>query len=47
MVAERFISQRRLIENLIGGIKSEYTGMSSLKQCLNIVAENLRFLIKH
>jgi hypothetical protein len=47
MVTERSISRRRLIENLIGGIRSEYTGMSSLKQCLNIVAENLRFLIKH
>lgn len=29
------------------GIESEYTGMSSLKQRLNVVAENLKFLIKH
>jgi len=45
MVAERFICWWRLIGKLIGGIKSEYTGMSSFKQCLNIVAEILRFLI--
>ncbi len=47
LVAERFIRSWRLIEKLIRSIKSEYTGMSSFKQCLNIVAENLMFLIKH
>jgi len=27
--------------------QSEHTGISSMKQCLIIVAENLRFLIQH
>lgn len=42
-VAERYIYLKRLIVKLIENIISEYTDISSLKQCLIIVTENQRF----
>jgi hypothetical protein len=33
MVAERSVGLRRLVVKTIGGIRSEYTGISSQKQC--------------
>jgi len=41
----------KLVKNdwkiLFWGNQREHTGISSVKQCLIIVAENLRFLIQH
>jgi len=42
-VAERYIYLKRLIVKLVENIISEYTDISSLKQCLIIVTENQRF----
>jgi len=47
LVAERSVFLMKISCKIIGDIRSEYTGMSSDKQCLIIVAENLRFLIQH
>ena len=47
MVAERSIRLERCFVKNIQDIRSEYTGISSLKQCLIIVADNLRFSIQH
>jgi len=46
-VAERLADWWRLFEKILGDNQSEYTGISSLKQCLIIVAKNLRFSIQH
>ena len=43
MVAERFVNLGSLFLKIDGNIKSEYVGISSLKQCLIVVTENLRF----
>jgi len=43
VVAERSVHLERLFVKIIEDIRSAYTGISSLKQCLIIVAENLRF----
>jgi len=37
---------KNLVVKLKIGIRSKYTGISSLKQCLIIVAENLKFSIQ-
>jgi len=48
LVAERFVGLGRLYVSTVGGIRSEYTGISSQKQCFLItVAANLRFLIQY
>lgn len=45
MVVERLIGARSF-EKKAGSIQSEHAGISSFKQCLIIVTENLRFPIQ-
>lgn len=44
LVAEHFVSFKRIFVKIFGGIKKDYAGISSDKQYVSIVTENQRFL---